>query len=75
MNQVRIKYANKIVVNTGQGKEQMWIIIAIVKRGHGQGPEHFHNIVSALVPVLNLHRSFSYLSHSTFIPGLSDYFS
>ena len=26
MNQVRIKYANKIVVNTRQGREQTWII-------------------------------------------------
>ena len=74
MNQVRIKYANKIVVHTGQGKGQIWIINN-TQKGTWERPGHFLNTVSALVPVLNLHRPVFYTPCNTFIPGLSDYFS
>ena len=47
MKQVRMKYANEIVVNSGQGRNQIWII-DYSQRRHGKGPGRFPNIVSAL---------------------------
>ena len=74
MNQLRMKYAQKIVVSCEQGREQIWIINN-TQKGTWDGPGHFPNNVLALVPVLNLHRPVSYIPCNTFIPGLSDYLS
>ena len=64
---------DKIVVNSGQMREKIWIIRTSQNRTW-DGPEDFPN-VSALVSGVNLHRAVSYIPCRTFIPACSYYFA
>ena len=73
-NQVRIKYANKIVVKTGEGKEQLWIIKRQSKRDMGKDMKTFL-IMSQLWNQESFYKGSLLHSWQNINPRFSNYFS
>ena len=74
VNQVRIKYANKIVVKTGEGKEQLWIIKRQSKRDMGKDMKTFL-IMSQLWNQESFYKGSLLHSWQNINPRFSNYFS